>query len=183
MKYFTLSVTVFLGFISLTLLAVNQNVFGIAEFFVSKEETQNTKTPLEDQIEQWNLYKENPDGVVGTGDCGNKTIENFLHKINSGSRKEFNLNGAMRLVMTPNIENITNEQFQSMNSLDGAFCAVGGLYPLKAYPDKLLWYEGSCGGRIPDKFDPEYNLYQKCLDAERAIDLFLEKGSGTLFQI
>jgi len=133
----------------------------------------NRERPLTDQIENWSLYQEDSEITVGgTGDCGNAEYTEFFKKVNSGSRKVLLLNNVLELVITPNYEEITNEQFLAWNSDDTAICVAGGIYPYYAYKDKLLW-KGVCStGYIPPENSSDYQRFQDCLEAEEAVEKY-----------
>lgn len=127
------------------------------------------------EIENWSLYKENPNVKVGAGKCGNQEFENFLNRANSGSRKTLVLNG-LTLVITPNYDNWSNEEFMDFNNDNTAFCEVGGFYPLHAYPDELLWRGACSSGAGPEPGEPGYAekvaALNQCQDTVNEISIF-----------
>jgi hypothetical protein len=137
---------------------------------------------LENQIENWPSYKEIIDEKekwVGTDSCGNKEFEAVLMEAKKGSMKIFKLNNALDLVITPNYNNWTNEEFTNFNDNPTAICAVGGRYPRYAYSDKLLWV-GSCGsGFEPDITSPIYKEWKekqiRCEKASKVVKDFFNK--------
>lgn len=131
------------------------------------------------QVENWDLYQEinkqnleydifgDPNECVQV-DGFNKEFADFKKQANIGIIKQFLYNEALTLTITPNYNNWSNEKFLAFGADNGAFCSVGGLMPLHAYADKLLWSTG-CGGVM--------NAYSiKCTEAEQAtLDYFLKK--------
>lgn len=112
--------------------------------------TSQTTTSLKSQVENWASYTEVTDPAqkeeVGTGSCGpneNKEFAQNREKTKTGWYKSLNIN-RVKLVITPNYFNWSNEKFLAFNKDETAICGAGGLYPLHAFSDKLLW-SGSCG--------------------------------------
>lgn len=117
-------------------------VFFLGGYFYLQQVNQG----LSVQIENWSLYQEivDPaDKFVGSGDCGGQEFSQFKQKASLGSIKKLFLPGNLDLIITPNYDNWTNDQFLALISDSSAICAAGGRYPLKAYPDTLLW-SGVC---------------------------------------
>lgn len=105
---------------------------------------------LKSQVENWANYIEITDPTqkeeVGAGSCGpneNQEFTQVREKIKTGSYKKLVI-GGVRLVITPNYSKWSNEKFLAFNKDETAICGAGGLYPLHAFSDKLLW-SGSCG--------------------------------------
>lgn len=81
------------------------------------------------------------------------------------------LNGALELVITPNYDHWNNEKFLSFNASDsGAFCGAGGIYPLHAYEDKLLWTQGCSTGVMLEENQPGYESFMKCVEVEPLVN-------------
>lgn len=141
----------------------------------TKLETSPDKTDdlLINKIENWELYQEieNPeDKWVGAGECGNPEFAEFKNKVKQGSIKLWQANGVLDLFITPNYLNWSNEQFLTFNNDETAICSAGGRYPLKAYPDKLLW-KGVCGtGNLPSS--------QECLFVDAIVIDYLGKSTN-----
>lgn len=94
------------------------------------------------QIESWDKYQEivdSADKFIGAGDCGGQEFNKFKQQTVLGSMKKITLPGNLDLIITPNYDHWTNNQFLALISDSNAICAAGGRYPLKAYIDKLLW--------------------------------------------
>lgn len=130
---------------------------------------------VEANIEQWSLYKNDPSVVLGTGDCGDATRNAQLAKYNAGSKQVQQLNGALPLVITPNIENLTQDQVDEWGGDEKAFCAVAGIYPSMAYPERILWI-GTCGSGVAvDSSSPDYPKYVACNQALDAISTYFSQ--------
>lgn len=164
-KLFIISLIV-IGILCVVLLIIFRDKLNTAEG--------NKNTALQNQIEDWSLYKQNDEVQVGAGKCGNTKFEVFLDQANSGERRILYLNDTLQLITTPNYNHWTNEDFLAFLSDESAFCSAGGIYPLKAYPDRLLWRGVCTTGKIPDEGTREYADYQKCIEAEKILDIFEE---------
>ena len=125
----------------------------------------STSVDIIKKVENWSLYTTTSLNV-GTGDCGNKDFESFLHRTNNGSKKAQTIDG-LTLIYTPNYLNWSNQKFVDFNKDGTAFCGVGGIYPLHAYADKLLWMD-NCGGVLPDDF-VERQKVLTCEQTEKVI--------------
>ncbi|MDD5566959.1 MAG: hypothetical protein PHH01_02075 [Patescibacteria group bacterium] len=136
---------------------------------------------LESQIENWSLYQEDPSVVVGgTGDCGSRAFTEFYEQINAGSKKILRLNNALELVITPNYNQLTNEQFLAYNEDDQLICVAGAIYPFRAYTDKLLW-KGVCStGAIPPENSNSYQVFAKCQEADEIVEAYFNAQSQSL---
>lgn len=140
--------------------------------------TNQTKKNIS-QVENWDLYQEinkqnleydifgDPNECVQV-DGFNKEFADFKKQANIGSIKQFLYNEVLTLTITPNYNNWSNEKFLALGADNGAFCSAGGLMPLHAYADKLLWSTG-CGGVMNARSI-------KCTEAEQAtLDYFSKK--------
>lgn len=123
---------------------------------------------LQGQIENWDQYLADTTVEVGTGDCGNADFTAALAELNAGERKLFKLNGELPLVLTPNPKNWTEADFAVFVDDENKICAAGGVYPVRAFPDKLLW-AGVCGTGAEPQNDAERAQLEQCLLAEEAI--------------
>lgn len=144
---------------------------------INKESSLNNDE-IKSQIENWSLYQEvtnESEKIVGSGDCTtNEEFNNYVNKTKQGSFKRLMLNGALELVITPNYDNWTNEKFLAFSNDSTAICAAGGIYPLKAYQDKLLW-RGICStGAIPPTNSPAYGDFQKCTITEEILNEYFK---------
>jgi hypothetical protein len=107
---------------------------------------------LQSQVENWNSYKavsDPPSKIVGTDSCGPSEDQEFAQvrqKVIGGWYKEFVYKN-LKLIITPNFSNWTNSKFTAFNQNELAICGAGGVYPLHAFPDKLLWFQ-SCGAGV-----------------------------------
>ena len=139
------------------------------------------------QIENWSLYKEINKQSLGydifgdPNECAqvdgfNKEFADFKKEANFGSIKQFLYNGAFVLTITPNYNNWSNEKFLAFGADNGAFCSAGGLGPLHAYEDKLLWSNDCSTGMMPDESAPGYKDFIKCTEAEQAIETYFAKN-------
>jgi hypothetical protein len=142
-------------------------VCGVTYKVLKKQMLQEKVADLSAQIENWNLYVKDTAVKVGTGNCGNKEFEALLWKANSGVRMAQNLDG-VKLVYTPNTSKISNEQFVAFATDSTAICEAGGINPVYAYADKLLWASG-CGGMMPRPDEPGYLETLKCVVAEETL--------------
>lgn len=124
--------------------------FEILSTFKFIEKTGINTQDVINKLENWSIYKSST-LHVGTGDCGGNEFEGKLNQLNSGMRYSQEINGLI-LLYTPNYSKWSNEKFVSFNAGDNNVCGTGGIYPLHAYTDKLLWVS-SCGGVLPE--DPE----------------------------
>lgn len=132
---------------------------------------------IESQIEQWDLYQQMKGITIGTGRCPNMD-QNFQLVVDfvaeNGARRQV-LNGGLELVVTPNPLGWSNETFLAFNDDESAICAAGGVYPLHAYPDKLLW-KGVCStGAEPELGSPARELFDRCVAAEGVVDRYFAR--------
>lgn len=95
------------------------------------------------EIETWASYQRDETIQVGAGACGDSPFAERLKRLNAGQRyvRRFE---RLTFVVTPNPEGWDQATFIAFNEDPTAICAVGGLYPFRAYPDHLLW-RGVCG--------------------------------------
>jgi len=147
----------------------NQNLNINASNEVTKEIEE-----LINQIEDWSLYEKVSDGENGIfsfDSCGDEEFDQVIPLFNAGVIYSFKLNDGLQLVYTPNYKHWTNDKLLSLKS----FCQAGAIWPKRAYKDKVLWI-GSCGsGFKPEESSPEYQGFLRCLEAEKAVKIFLEQ--------
>lgn len=134
--------------------------------------------PIIKQIENFSLYQEINDQAkkyLGE-DCANEEFNQFKKIVEQGSLKQLILPGGFEVIITPNYNHWSNEKFLSfLTAQPEAFCAAGGVYPLHAYKDKLLW-AGSCStGRMLEVEDPGYAEFVKCTATEEIINNYFKK--------
>ena len=129
------------------------------------------------QIENWSLYKEinkqnlEYDVFGDPNNCAqepnfNQEFAKFKATANQGSIKKFVYNGVLELAITPNYNNWTNEKFLAFSTDNGAFCGMGGFFPLQAYSDRLLW-SGGCGPKTFSEEDIANSI--KCEKIDQAV--------------
>lgn len=128
-------------------------------------------------IENFSLYdefRENKENIFGA-DCGNDEFNNLKSLAKEGSVKQLFLPGGFQLVLTPNYYNWSNDKFLGFNNPDsGAFCGAGGIFPLYAYKDNLLW-SGSCSsGFMPSPDEAGYEDFMNCLESEEMVIEYFE---------
>lgn len=116
---------------------------------------------LASQIEAWTSYQSDRTIEVGAGACGDSSFGKTLQQLNAGQRyvRRFE---RLTFVVTPNPESWDQATFIGFNEDPTAICAVGGIYPFRAYPDHLLW-RGVCGtgaGSDEDEIKRCRALYQ-----------------------
>jgi len=104
------------------------------------------------QIEDWKSYKVDNEVIVGADVCNDKAFTAFLKKTNKGDRQVKTVNG-VQLVITPNYDNWSNQDF--LNKVK-SFCSGGGIYPIAAIKDKLLWSSDCSGGRAVTPNESNY---------------------------
>ncbi|MDQ5938955.1 MAG: hypothetical protein QG603_489 [Patescibacteria group bacterium] len=148
----------------------------VASYFIY---VSNKKTnPIIKQVENFSRYQEITDPAekyLGE-DCANQEFNQFKKIVLSGSMKELILPGGLRVVMTPNYNQWSNEKFLSFNTIQPeAFCSAGGIYPLEAHKDNLLWAGVCSTGRMPEQEDPGYSEFIKCLETEEIINGYFQQ--------
>lgn len=153
--------------------------YGIIKYFQFVND-KKLESNLIKQIEDWNYYQEITDQIEKTSyftlpDCSaNQEFKDFNLKAVQGEVKVFKLNGALPLVLTPNYFNWGNEKFLSFSSDPTAVCYAGGIYPLKAYQDKLLWRESCSTGALPAENTLAYKDFLKCQEAEQVLNEYFK---------
>ncbi len=126
---------------------------------------------LEQTIEDWDRYEQSSDVKVGDGECPNRNeiLSSIINDANDHPRSVLMLNGALPLVSTENEFGLTDDQFRNFLTETDGFCNVGGIYPVHAYPERLLW-AGTCStGSVPSTNAPSYPEFLRCFVAEEAI--------------
>jgi len=153
-------------------------VFLIVSYFFVRKNKSVSSDDLNAKLENWSLYQEIIDPEekwVGSGDCSADPInspndfDNFKALAKKGSMKELILPGNFGLTLTPNYFSWSNEKFLSFTHNENAICAVAGRYPLRAYPDKLLWVSVCSTGFMPSEDSPMYNDFMKCIESEQIV--------------
>lgn len=102
------------------------------------------------KLDDWSVYRpmtDINDKWIGSDECGSQEFAAFKKAANVGPMYRLVLPGELELVWTPNYDHWSNDKFLAFGEDDTAICAVGGRYPLKGYPDKLLW-RTSCGSGV-----------------------------------
>jgi hypothetical protein len=130
--------------------------------------------------ENWQRYTQmaqSSTDLFGTGDCGEGPFQDLEKKADLGDKYSLDLPGNVQLIWTPNYNDLTNAQFTAFLNDPNAICGVGGIYPLKAYPNKLLWYPGGCGGAEPDINTPQHDEWQSCLETIDSIEEYFQVSS------
>ncbi|MCX6784418.1 MAG: hypothetical protein NTV81_00585 [Candidatus Komeilibacteria bacterium] len=130
------------------------------------------------QIENWAEYQEIidlADKFVGSGDCGSQEFDQFKQKAILGSMKKLSLAGNLDLILTPNYDHWTNNQFLDFLQDETAICAAGGRYPLRAFSDKLLWV-GSCGSGVAPGAGVAYNNFIQCQKSAKMVSEYINGG-------
>lgn len=139
--------------------------------FETSEPSINAPVSFLSQVENWDLYKADANAFLGAGKCKDKEFNALLADVNENERKSLEING-LKFVFTPNDEKLTDKEFSVYRNDENAMCEAGGIAPLRAYADKLLW-SGICGaGTAPAEGEPGYEDYQKCRDVEIEINNF-----------
>jgi hypothetical protein len=130
---------------------VNEDTLKVFEQILSSFKSEVKTYSMRSLIENWSNYQEIADineKKVGTDSCGvndNKEFAQIREKTKTGYYKILKIDKAT-LAITPNYFNWSNKKFLSFKKDETALCGVGGVYPLHAFTDKLLWISYGCGG-------------------------------------
>lgn len=154
-------------------LDIQNEVRNIAKTF----KAQNVGLSLADKIEEWSLYKPTRSINVGTGNCDNQDLNFWLTNFNGPTTDRYvqDLNG-LKLVWTSNWPKWNNEKFTGFNDDPTAFCGAGGVYPLKAYGDKLLWMGVCSSGMAPAPNEHGYEELRRCEGARQMVEEYFSTG-------
>lgn len=145
----------------------------VIQTFASKTPAADAKeiNALVGRIGAWDQYKPDATVDVGSGDCGRGEFSTTVNELNAETPKVQRLNDGLELVVTPNPRHWTDTQFLDFINDNKAICAAGGIYPLRAYPGKLLW-KGVCGTGAEPPPGPAHDQFERCLKAEAAVSVW-----------
>ena len=131
-------------------------------------------TGIAAQIEDWSRYAVDDTVVLGTSEeCeGTSAFTELLVSLGAGEKRTQLLNDGLTLVTTPNPTGLETETFVAFRDDDTAYCSAGGIYPLRAYDDRLLW-SGVCStGTEPEADTPAHDAFLRCEEARAAVSWY-----------
>ncbi|MFA5030020.1 MAG: hypothetical protein WC495_00315 [Patescibacteria group bacterium] len=129
--------------------------------------------------ENWSRYKlitDENDKMLGEY-CGESAYNDLRVRAEAGSEYLLTLPGDVPLIWTPNYTDLTTKEFLALADDPNAVCGVGSIVPLKAYPDRLLWYMGNCGGALANEGTAEYYEQQACMKTVDSVDTYFQVSS------
>ena len=124
-------------------------------------------------FDDWSLYVPTPGkvaGEMGTGNCGDATFTAALKTIASQPATMLRLPGDLKIFSTANPNHWTLKQFLAYGINPKAICAVGGTYPLYAYPERLLWVDSCGSGAVFSA--AEEQKYQQCDTIQKQVQAY-----------
>lgn len=98
-------------------------------------------------------------------------MDPFFEKVREGDIASIKISDELSLYTTPNYEAWTTEKLRENFALCGE---LGDVFPLKAYPDHLLWVWSNCGGGCDSDTEDSCEWIDRCEKAMSAVDDYLE---------